>query len=92
VRGCGFWTVHDPSNPSVRDSTTNVLGALHERRLFIDPEGAPLTARAMLEHSHDARTGKPRKDYDQLKDIPFDAFTDCVRYMTWHLLPLYRRY
>lgn len=86
VRDAGFWTVHDPSNPPVRDSVTHVQGVLGDRRLFFDQAGAPLTCRAMLEHDRDKRTGKPRKDYDQHKDIPFDAFTDCVRYMAWHLL------
>lgn len=90
VREVGFWTVHDPANPPVRDRRNSVQAAFHDRRLFIDEDGAPVTARAVREQDMDPKTGQPRKHKGPVSKgaVVFDAHTDSVGYLVWNLMPL----
>ncbi len=89
LRDAGFWPVHARSNPAVKDRIEAVQYALSHDLLFVDPIGAPFTARALQRHEYDrnSRPPRPRKKWSD-SEQPLDAATDPVGYLTYGRSPL----
>lgn len=91
MRAAGFAIRSDPGNPSVRDSTSVVRYALRKHKLLVCPKGAPLVLQSLRTHGRD-RHGDPQKAPDfPVGELEVDHYTDCVRYLTWGVMPLRRK-
>lgn len=80
------------ANPPVYDRIANVQQWLRRRMVAWDPEGAPLSARAVQEHSYEKGSDPPvpQKDWGP-KDLQFDHFNDATGYLLCYLRMLRRR-
>ncbi len=81
LRRAGFDVRHKSRNPPIKDRVNTVNHWLHKRRLFFDPEGCPLTWKA-IEGQGYASDGAPDKSGG------FDDACDAVGYGCWMLGPV----
>jgi hypothetical protein len=92
VNDVGFYSRHNRSNPAVKDRIEAVQYALSHDLLFVDPQGAPFTAKALQRHEYarGSHPPQPRKKWGD-NDDPFDAATDSVGYLCFGISPLRAR-
>lgn len=81
VKDAGFWPRCPTSNPAVRDRIETVQYALGHDLLFVDPDAAPFTAKALKEHAYAKNSDPPapQKKFGENED-PLDAATDALGY------------
>lgn len=89
VHQAGFSIRSANSNPIVTDRIKSVQYAFAHDKLFIDPKGAPMHARAFREHDYD-QYGEPRKDNNA--EFQPDHFCDAGGYMVSGLIPIGSRH
>lgn len=89
VRDAGFWPRHSKSNPAVKDRIEAVQYGFSHDLTFIDPNGAPFTARAVQRHEYErgSKPPQPRKKWGVDED-PLDAATDPLGYLRFGRNPL----
>lgn len=82
VKDAGFWPVCPSSNPLVRDRIELVQYALGRNLLYVDPDAAPFTCKALKEHAYAEWSDPPapQKKWKQDED-PLDAATDALGYV-----------
>lgn len=82
VKDSGFFPRSPASNPLVRDRVEIMQSALKRKRLFIDPDGAPFTCRAVKEHAYAKGSDppEPQKRWREGEE-PLDAATDSLGYV-----------
>ena len=76
IRSRGFRTLHDASNPGVKDRVNTLNNRFRTSRLLIDKERAPRTVRALRAQVY--KNGAPEKGKGH------DGFTDALGYLAWY--------
>lgn len=76
----GYRVLHHTRHAPIKDRVNAVQVKLNKRELFVDPDGCPLLANALQNHTYDEKTGKPRKYHTRDGRRGLDHPVDSIGY------------
>ncbi len=82
----GLALIQGLKNPMIQDSVLSVNSGLRNQKIWVDTDKCPKLTEALEQHAY-GPDGKPEK-FQKHEGGATDDFTDCIRYLTWAILPI----
>ena len=82
----GLSLIQGQRNPKIQDSVLSVNSGLRNQKIWIDTDKCPELTKALEQHTYGSDC-KPEKHTNH-KGGSIDDFSDCIRYLTWAILPV----